>query len=305
MTHPSIDHPHAAPRLAGLIGWPVDHSLSPYIHKEWARRRGDDIEYIRIPCPPTDEDFATVVGGVRAAGFAGVNVTLPHKERALKLADEASEEASIIGAANMLTFRDGRVYAHNSDAEGFAAALRPSLPTQHKFKIVILGAGGAARAIVYRCLRGMTPSNTAPNQVTILNRTMARAESLAAEFNADLAPWEARDANLADCDILINTTSLGMTGSGPLEISLENLPTSAVVFDSVYTPLMTPLLQAAKVRGNNVATGLDMLIWQAVPGFKEWLCAPEAGENDLSDEAMVDDDLRTLLIETLKAQGRA
>jgi shikimate dehydrogenase len=254
------------PRAAGVIGWPIGHSLSPLIHQTFAAREGVDAVYLPIAVEPGFEAFARAAEALRKMGFKGVNVTLPHKENALRYAAAASEAASRAGAANMLTFSEDGPYTDNSDVAGFAAALAEILnPDEKPKRGMVLGAGGAARGVILALkVLGL-------EEIVIANRSPEKAARLAAEFGAAAAPWEKRSDALAGAGILVNTTSLGMEGEPPLDISLETLPAAAIVADIVYRPLKTPLLAAARNRGFRVSDGLSMLMHQAVPGYKAWL----------------------------------
>ncbi len=275
-----------APRLAGVIGWPIGHSLSPAIHQYWARRAGLNAHYIPIAVEPTYESFARAIDALRTLGFAGVNVTLPHKEHALRYADAASENARQAGAANMLTLAD-HAYADNSDIIGFANALR-SVRDKAGNAALILGAGGAARGVI------LALKQLGYNDILIANRTREKAEALAATFGLAVTDWTARENGLEKLDLLVNTTSLGMTGEPALEMNLDGLSADAVVADIVYSPLKTELLKSAKARGNPVVDGLAMLMHQAAPGFRNWFGA----------DAVVDEDLRAILVDALEKRGR-
>jgi shikimate dehydrogenase len=276
------------PILAGVIGHPIGHSLSPLIHAIWAKRAGIDGYYIPLDVPPTYDDFARAMDGLRAAGFAGVNVTLPHKENALRYADSASENASRAGAANMLTFSGGAARADNSDISGFAEAARAQSSVPGKSALV-LGAGGAARGVV------LALQNLGVEDILICNRTKENAEKLAENFGLGVIHWEQRSEAIATTDFLINTTSLGMTGQPRLELALSNIRLGALVADIVYSPLRTPLLKEAEAKGHQTVTGLAMLMHQAAPGFRQWF----------GGEAVVDDHLYAELVQELKRQGRA
>ncbi len=276
------------PVLAGVIGWPVAHSLSPLIHGTWAAREGINGQYIPIPVAPEFEAFVRTMDELKAQGYAGVNITIPHKENALRYADEASDGAARAGAANMLTFSEGKSRADNSDIEGFAASLAET--NAKPGPAIVLGAGGAARGVLL-ALEGL-----GFGPITILNRTRSRAEETAKTVeNHVVKDWNERNAALRGAKLLVNTTSLGMSGHPPLEIDLFALDPAAVVADIVYTPLETPLLKAAKARGCKTADGLSMLMHQAVPGFKAWF-----GGNP-----KVDEDLRSLLVSELNKRERA
>jgi len=248
-------------RLAGLLGWPVAHSRSPRLHNFWLERYGIDGAYVPLAAPPAA--LPTAIRGLAAAGFAGCNVTLPHKEAAYALCDTASDQARRIAAVNTLVFRDGKIHGSSTDGEGFLANLRdhgvdPAKPA------LVLGAGGAARDIAAALI-------DAGASVSIANRTPARLDRLLRLLPA-LTPlaWEARSAALATHALLVNTTAAGMSGQPPLDIDLARAPASLVVADIVYAPLVTPLLAAAESRGLATVPGLGMLLHQAVPGFAAW-----------------------------------
>lgn len=252
-------------RRACLIGWPAAHSRSPIIHKYWLKSFGIDGDYRIEAVKP--EDFATFIAGLGERGYVGANVTLPHKEQALKLAD-ADARARAVGAANTLWFDGGRLRATNTDVEGFVGNLDEASPDWDKAsdEALVLGAGGAARAIVYGLVeRGI-------KTVHLVNRTLPRAEELARQFGESVKPaaWDRIPALLPRATLLVNTTSLGMKGQPPLEIELSLLPASATVAEAVYIPLDTPLLIAARRRGLKTADGLGMLLHQAVRGFSLW-----------------------------------
>lgn len=275
-------------RQAGVIGWPVKHSLSPLIHRTWAEREGRAVSYEAIPVEPTDAAFRATIERLAAEGYKGVNVTLPHKERALAVADEASGEARLAGAANMLSFAKRRLLADNSDIAGFAAAVEETGRTPKS--ALILGAGGAARGVAVALKRRL-----GVDTLRIANRSRARAEEVARLVAAETIDWAAREDALAGAQLLVNTTSLGMTGEPPLEIDLSQLPRTAVVADIVYAPLETPLLAQARARGLAVIDGLSMLMHQAAFGYRAWL----------GSTAIVDADLRARLVAALKARGAA
>lgn len=254
-------------RLAGVMGWPVAHSLSPRLHGYWLRHYGIDGAYVPLPVRP--ERLGSALRALTDLGFAGCNLTVPHKEAALGALDEVAEDARRIGAVNTILVRaDGSLYGWNTDIEGFAQSLIAALPEwsiagKHA---VVLGAGGAARAVV------AAVQNLGAEEVVILNRTRERAEALATDLGGAIRPlpWERRSEALSQAALLINTTTLGMLGKPPLSIDLAPLPTDAVVADIVYAPLETPLLAEARRRGHRVVDGLGMLLYQAVPGFEAW-----------------------------------
>ena len=251
-------------RLAGLMGWPVSHSRSPRLHNWWIERYGVDGVYVPLAVRP--DDLATALRALPKLGFAGCNLTIPHKEAALAVMDEVDGLAARVGAVNTIVVRpDGHLWGGNSDVFGFAESLKADAPDWRaaQGEAVVLGAGGAARAVV-AALQDLGA------RVRVLNRTRARADALAAEFGCAAADWEDRAEALAGAGLLVNTTSQGMTGEPPLDIALDRLPPRAVVCDVVYVPLRTPLLARAEARGNPVVDGLNMLLHQARPGFERW-----------------------------------
>ena len=265
-------------RLAGVVGWPVGHSLSPRLHGFWLDRHGIDGAY--LPLAVTPERFESALRGLGDMGFRGVNVTVPHKQAALALCDQVAPLAARIGAVNTLIFEDGRLKGSNTDAFGFLENLRQGAPAPDSATwspaagpALILGAGGAARAVAVALLDAGAP------ELRLANRTAARAEALAEELGSQVTavPWARREgAALEDLALLVNTTSLGMTGQPPLELDLDPLPIGALVTDIVYAPLETDLLARARARGNPAVDGLGMLLHQARPGFEAWFgVAPE------------------------------
>ncbi|MBC6407958.1 MAG: shikimate dehydrogenase [Rhodobacteraceae bacterium] len=253
--------------LTGLIGAPVAQSRSPKIHAHWLHAHG--LEGYYIPLEVSHHDLADTLRMLPRLGFVGVNVTMPHKERVLDFVDQVSDQASLIGAANTLAFRrDGGVSADNTDAYGFIENLRQTAP-QWQAKagaVVVLGAGGAARAVVVALL------DAGVEQILIVNRTRARAERLQKDFGARLSmlSWVQAAEALQDCALLVNTTSLGMVGHPPMPLSLDGLHPTAVVCDLVYSPLRTKLLQAAHNKGHATVDGLGMVLHQAAPAFEKW-----------------------------------
>ena len=250
-----------------VIGWPVEHSRSPAIHRYWLELYGIDGAYEKEAVRP--EEFASFLGSLSDRGYAGANVTLPHKTEALRLATKADESARAIGAANMLWLDGaGRLNASNTDAYGFMTNLNQEAPHWNKGRapVMVLGAGGAARAILY----GLIAQGA--SRILLANRTRDRAEALAGTFGpaVSVVDWDARNQALAGCGLLVNATSLGMSGKGPLDIEVEALPEDAVVADIVYSPLETPLLATARARRRQAVDGLGMLLYQAVPSFERW-----------------------------------
>ena len=250
---------------AGVIGDPVKHSRSPVIHGHWLKLHGIAGRYdpIHVPVGTATDFFANLVG----SGLAGCNVTVPHKEDAFRAMDMLSPTAERIGAVNTVWIENGRLHGDNSDVHGFLANLDDRAQGWDKGgKAAVIGAGGAARAIVHSLLeRGF-------DQVEIVNRTPARAMELASHFGPKVcgAGFEALGDVLAGAAMIVNTTTLGMDGEGGDAIDLSAAPLSAIVTDIVYTPLVTPFLAAARARGMRTADGLGMLLHQAVPGFERW-----------------------------------
>ena len=253
--------------LAGVMGWPIMHSRSPKLHGYWLDHYGLAGAY--VPLAIKAEGLEAALRALPALGFAGCNLTIPHKEAALRIVDEASPLARRIGAVNCIVVRaDGSLEGRNYDAFGFTESLRERAPDLRfdAGPAVVIGAGGASRAI----LAGLTDEG-AP-EIRLINRSPARAQALAAEFGGPVraVPWEARTQALEGASILVNTTSQGMVGEAPLDLALDALPVSALVVDIVYVPLETPLLAAARARGHRVVDGLGMLLHQARPAFEAW-----------------------------------
>lgn len=261
--------------LAGVIGFPVAHSRSPRLHGHWLRRYGIDGYYVPLQIAP--DDLGSCLISLVKMGFRGVNVTIPHKEKALALADRFTPLAQRIGAANTLTFTDQGIEADNTDAHGFTQNILDAAPDWAPRCVALLGAGGASRAVIAALQdRGAT-------EIRLTNRSPERAAHLAAEFGLTMLPWAERETMLDGCDTLINATSLGMTGQPPLPLRLDALPRSAVVNDLVYSPLETPLLASARARGNPAVDGLGMLLHQAAPGFERWFGVAPTVDQALRD----------------------
>jgi len=256
-----------APPLAGVIGWPIGHSRSPRLHGHWLTRYGIVGYYVPIALAP--EEFAEGLLSLPRLGFRGVNVTIPHKEAALALATEATEEARKIGAANTITFApDGAIHADNSDAYGFIANLRQEAPAwrAEAGPALVLGAGGAARAIVAALLAEGCP------EVRVANRNPDRAEALRAHFGDCVRVVAGTSSGKAagDASTIVNTTPVGMEGEASLLLDLDDVPSAAVVTDIVYGSEPTPLIRAARERGLVAIDGIGMLLHQGVPGFERW-----------------------------------
>jgi shikimate dehydrogenase len=261
-------------RVAGIIGWPVGHSRSPRLHGYWLEKHGIDGAYIPLPIPP--EHFRDSVRGLMHSGFAGANVTIPHKLAAFEVCDTVDDTARRAGAVNTLTFQDGKITGANTDGWGFLANLRAHGVDPRAGPALLLGAGGGARAIAAALLGEGT-------KVTIANRTAARAEQLLRDLPGPaIIPWEQRDAAVADHALVINTTALGMEGKDALRLDLSRAAPGTAVADIVYVPLRTPLLRDAQARGLTGVEGLGMLLYQGIPGFRAWFGV----------EPTVDDDLR-------------
>jgi shikimate dehydrogenase len=262
--------------LAGVIGAPVAHSKSPRLHQHWLRTLGITGYY--IPMHVETQNLERALRGLPKLGFVGVNITVPHKERALEIADHVTARAMRIGAANTLTFGpDGAIHADNTDAYGFDRNLRQSAPDWRPSggPAVLFGAGGAARAVIVALLEAGVP------EIRIANRTRGRAVALQEQFGDRLrvVDWAKVETELGDAATVVNTTSLGMTGHAPWPVPLDRLSVDAVVTDIVYAPLETAFLGAARAMGCRCVDGLGMLVHQGVPGFERWFGAhPEVDD---------------------------
>ena len=255
----------AEPKAACVIGWPVGHSRSPLIHNYWIKQQRLDAEYRREAVAP--EQFKDFITHLAARGYVGANVTVPHKEAALALS-EPDDRARAVGAVNTLWLDGARLRSTNTDVEGFIGNLDATAPGwDHGLQsALVLGAGGAARAVVFGLLeRGI-------GRIFLVNRTAERAAALRTQFGdrVMLARWSDLDRLMAEAGLFVNTTSLGMAGQPPLTIDLARLPAGAVVSDLVYAPLETALLAAARSRGLRAVDGLGMLLHQAGGGFQRW-----------------------------------
>lgn len=253
-------------KLAAVIGWPVRQSVSPVLHSHWLKLHGMKGAYVALPIEPAN--FGRCVATLPLMGFAGASVTVPHKEAAFALVSSLDEDSRATGAVNTLVFKGDGVAGMNTDVRGFAASLSETFGADaaRKGPACVLGAGGAARAIVLALQRAGSP------EIRLINRTPARSETLARSAGAAVRPvaWGDWKAALSDAALLVNTTSLGMTGKPALEIALGHLPPHAAVADIVYNPLETDLLRTAKARGHRTMDGLGMLMHQAVPAFAAW-----------------------------------
>jgi shikimate dehydrogenase len=253
--------------LAGVIGHPITQSKSPTLHGHWLKRYGINGHY--IPMDVSSVNLPHVLNNLPKMGFRGVNITLPHKESVLELADVISDRAALIGAANTLTFQsDGKLHADNTDGIGFIANLKQEAPgwDPKAGPALVLGAGGASRAIVAALLHEKVP------EIILTNRTRARADALKAHFGGKIkvVDWTQAASYLSEATTLVNTTALGMTGKEDLKLNLDALTPKTLVTDIVYNPMITPLLANAQERGCYTVDGLGMLLHQAVPGFERW-----------------------------------
>jgi shikimate dehydrogenase len=253
--------------LAGVMGWPVGHSRSPMLHGYWLQKYGLPGAYVLLPVQP--DRLPAALKGLPALGFAGCNVTIPHKVAAMELVDRVDPVAKRIGAINTIVVEaDGTLAGCNNDGFGYVQSLRDAQADWRADAgpVMVLGAGGAARAIVASLI------DAGAREVRICNRTPARAEAVARAIGGPITvvPWEKRQQSIGDVALLVNTTSQGMSGQPPLELGLDGLPREALVSDAIYIPLETPLLAAARARGNRTVNGLGMLLNQARPAFKAW-----------------------------------
>ena len=273
----------ARPRLAAVLGNPISHSKSPRMHNYWLKQNKLNGYY--IPIKVELADFEQTIRTLMKMGFSGVNVTIPHKLCALKIADESSSTAQYIGAANTLTFtKENKIYADNTDAYGFINNIKSKYPNWNPKKgvSVVLGAGGASRAVIAALL------SEGSKQIMVLNRTIEKAEVLKKDYDNKITveSWENINEVLASSKNIINTTSLGMNNETFIPINPEAIPEKSLVSDLVYTPLETNLLKIAKNRGSKTVDGLGMLIHQGVPGFEAWF----------GQKPLVTEELREILI---------
>ena len=253
--------------LAGIMGWPVAHARSPMLHGHWIAHHGLNGAYVLLPVDPAD--LPEAMKGLAALGFAGCNVTIPHKVAAMALVDRVDPVARKIGAINTIVVEaDGSLSGTNNDGRGYIQSLLDAQPDwkADAGPVTVLGAGGGARAVV------VSLAERGAREIRVCNRSFDKALALAHEFGAPVraVPWEQREDVLGDVALLVNTTSQGMTGQAAVDISLRRLPAHALVSDLVYVPLETPLLAAARQRGNRTVGGLGMLLNQARPAFNAW-----------------------------------
>lgn len=263
--------PSKQPKQACVMGWPVAHSLSPHMHGYWLKKYGIEGSYTKEPVPAVK--LRDALQGLIDNGYAGCNLTLPHKEEALALMDEHDESALLAGAVNTVIVKDGKLKGYDSDGFGFFENLKSQHPEWKGDRVVVIGTGGTARSII------STLKSYGAEKFVLVNRTRERAEKIAESFDldADIRGWEDRHSALEDATLLVNSSCLGMTGQESLDLDLSALPVTAGVCDVVYKPLLTPLLQAARQRGNTTVEGLGMLIHQGRLGFKNWFgIDPEA-----------------------------
>ena len=272
-------------KRACVIGWPIAHSRSPLIHGYWLKKYAIDGAYTKEAVPP--EEIAAFLSSLAAKGFVGCNVTVPHKEAAFAAADETDATARAVGAANTLWLDGDKLCATNTDTYGYMTYLELAAPGWNRdAPVCILGAGGAARAIVYGFLEAGVP------EVRVFNRTRTRAEVLAQQLGprVKVYDWAERTKRAREAAVLVNTTSIGLGGDGSVDVDLSQVNDACVVSDIVYVPLETPLLAQAQARGLRTVDGLGMLLHQAVPGFETWFgVRPEVTE-----------ELRTIIVSDIE-----
>lgn len=267
--------------LAGVMGWPVAHSRSPLIHKYWIEREGLRGDYVLLPVQPAHLEQA--LRSLPVLGFAGCNLTIPHKVPALGLVDHVDPLAHRVGAINTVVVeKNGSLSGHNTDVYGFIQSLLDTRPDWRADTgpITVIGAGGAARAILVGLL------DAGAHQIRLTNRSDDKARDLAQEFGPVIqyVPWKERLESLTGATLLVNTTNQGMQGEAALDIQLDCLPLDAVVADIIYVPIATPLLSAARARGNTIVNGLGMLLNQARPAFKSWFGVMPSLQPELLDK---------------------
>ena len=277
--------------LAGVMGWPVMHSRSPLLHNYWFKRHGLAGTYVPLAIRP--EGLAAALHALQPLGFAGVNLTIPHKQHAMTLVDEVDSVAIRIGAISCVVVRpDGSLFGSNNDCYGFIHNLKQTQPgwRADAGPIVVLGAGGGARAVCYGLLQ------EGAKEIRLVNRTLARANGIAAEFGSaiEVLRWEDRHDALEGVVMAVNATSQGMAGQPALDIRLDTLPTTALAADIIYVPLETPFLAAARKRGNPTLNGLGMLLHQGRPAWKAWF----------GIEPEVTEELRALMERSLEPEAQ-
>ncbi|XXK31265.1 shikimate dehydrogenase [Rhodobacteraceae bacterium nBUS_24] len=269
--------------LVAVLGTPVAHSKSPLLHGFWLKKFGITGHY--IPVDVKSIDLETVLHNMPKMGFVGANVTLPHKEKILSIADQISDRAALIGAANTLVFQpDGKIYADNTDGYGFIENIRQQAPNWQAKDgpALVLGAGGAARAVVSALIEAGAP------EVCISNRTRSRSDQIKSDFGGrvSVVEWVKAPTEIEHAHTLVNTTSLGMTGKPALNLSLDGLKPETLVTDIVYTPIDTEFIKSARSKGCIAVDGLGMLIHQAIPGFERWF----------GQKPVVDQEIRDILL---------
>jgi len=261
MAHPDRFH------LAGVMGWPVMHSRSPMMHNYWFKKHGLAGSYVPLAIPP--EHLAAALRGLHPLGFAGVNVTIPHKQEAMRIVHEVDKLARSIGAISCVIVRhDGSLAGTNNDCYGFIHAVRQEQPgwSADAGPVAVVGAGGGSRAVCY----GLAQEGV--REIRLVNRTFARAKEIAEQFGGPIKPlpWSDRHDALEGVAMVVNATSQGMVGNGALDLRLDKLPKNALAADIVYIPLETPFLAAARKSGNRTMNGLGMLLNQGRPAWKAW-----------------------------------
>ncbi len=266
--------------LAAVLGSPISHSKSPTLYNYWFKKYSIRGHYIPIDVDPSN--LNQILRVMPKMGFVGANVTIPHKEIVLTIADQISDRAAVIGAANTLSFtKAGKIFADNTDGEGFIENLRHHYPSWNPKEgpAIVLGAGGASRAVVSALLQNSTP------EIWIANRTRARAEKMTSDFGARLRviDWYAVSKFISEAATLVNATSLGMIGKPKLQIDLRPLSKKTLVSDLVYAPLETDLLLFAKNKGCRTVNGIGMLIHQAMPGFSRWFGTKPAIDHEIKN----------------------
>lgn len=263
-------------KIAAVLGWPIKHSRSPLLHNFWLQRHRIDGAY--IPLAVKAEDFKNVIQGMKKAGFKGCNVTIPHKEAAYQCCDIVDETAKKMRSVNTLWFtEDGKIHGTSTDGDGFVANLKGADVTLTDKKVLILGAGGAARSVAYSLIQDGA-------QITITNRTLQRAEQLVRDLGAgQIIEWQSWIKELGQFDVLVNTTSLGMEGKDDYLFDLQHASKDLVVTDIVYVPRVTPLLKAAELKGLKTVEGLGMLLHQARLGFSKWFGVNPVVDHELTE----------------------